>query len=385
MRVGIIGYGMIGEIYDSILSSLDWVEVCGIVEKDEGKRNKISAASKVKLFSDYQELIETAKPDVIFICTPIIFHEEIARYAIERNIHTLCEKPLAIDVHKSLELYKLAKEKGIYHTTGLQYILDPVVIEAKNMIESGALGDLYYMRAILDEGGSYRVDWSDYALKGIVPSDPRISWRFDKSKGGGVLFESGCHMVNVARFLFGDLKKIVAFKAPSGDQCGDILTQTVAVFDKIPQGSFTVSYFGRSIGHNFEFEIIGSKGQCVVRPFLDLTYFPKSSDKEEKKNAGPLLMKLLMKYGEKYKALRLMHTTEKINDMSKSMDFPGRDFLRIWAWGIAENTIRFLIGIKEKRQIVPSFFEAVKAQEVAEAVYLSCREGRAVELPLLDY
>lgn len=381
MRAAVVGYGMIGEIYDVILSALDWVEVCGIVEKDKKKGDEISKVNKAKLFSDYKEMIDVAKPDVVFICTPTVFHEEIARYAIEKNIHLLCEKPLTTDVYKSLALYKLAKEKGVYHTTGLQYILDPVVREAKNMIDSGVLGKLYYMCALLDEAGGVQGDWSNYIFKGTLPSDPRVSWRFDKERGGGVLFESGCHMVNVARFLFGDIKKLVAIKTPSEKKYGDIFSQTIAVFDRIPQGCFTVAYVGRRLGHNFEFEIIGSKGQCIVRPFLDLTYSFNSSGRKEKKNLGPLLVK----YADEYKALKLLHTTKRINDISRLMEVPGGDFLRIWALGIAENTISFLLGIKEKKQIVPSFYEAVKAQEVAEAAYMSCQEGRIIELPILDY
>ena len=93
MKTAVIGVGVIGNVHLGILLDMGItpVAICDVDEKATAKYPQIKA------YTDYKELLDKEKPDVVHICTPHYLHAEMAIYALERDINVLCEKPLCMN------------------------------------------------------------------------------------------------------------------------------------------------------------------------------------------------------------------------------------------------------------------------------------------------
>ena len=101
MRAALIGYGSIGRVHARIIPGYGTLEaVCDVDPV------ALAAAPDARKFTDYREMLDTVKPDVVHICTPHYLHAEMVIEALGRGINVLCEKPLCIcaeDIPRILE------------------------------------------------------------------------------------------------------------------------------------------------------------------------------------------------------------------------------------------------------------------------------------------
>lgn len=107
---------------------------------------------------DYRELIEDPGLDAIVIATPVTSHAKIAREAIEAGKHIFVEKPLTNSAEDSLQLVKLARERGLAGMVGHTFIYSPAVLKIKELLDSGELGEVYYMSSTRVNLGLFQED-----------------------------------------------------------------------------------------------------------------------------------------------------------------------------------------------------------------------------------
>ena len=93
MKTAVIGIGVIGNVHLGILLDMGITPVA-ICDVDESATAKYP---QFKAYTDYMEMLDAEKPDVVHICTPHYLHAEMAIYALERDINVLCEKPLCVN------------------------------------------------------------------------------------------------------------------------------------------------------------------------------------------------------------------------------------------------------------------------------------------------
>ncbi len=107
MKTAIIGVGVIGNVHLQILldSGIIPVAICDV---DESKTAKYP---QLKAYTDYKEMLDKEKPDIVHVCTPHYLHAEMTIYALERNINVLCEKPLCMS-KEEIEAVLQAEEKS---------------------------------------------------------------------------------------------------------------------------------------------------------------------------------------------------------------------------------------------------------------------------------
>jgi predicted dehydrogenase len=105
-----------------------------------------------------------------------------------------CDKPLSPTLADSLEMVKAAEAKGVNTQVGFNYIKNPPLKLARQMVESGELGELT---------GFHGIHAEDYMHD---PQSP-WTWRIDPSGGPGVIADLGSHIIGMARFLLGDIMK----------------------------------------------------------------------------------------------------------------------------------------------------------------------------------
>jgi predicted dehydrogenase len=148
--------------------------------------------------SDWRRIVDDPKVDVVDIAVPNDLHEEIAVAAAQAGKHILCEKPLARDADEARRMTEAVQQAGVTNMVAFNYRRTPAVLLAREIIERGEIG------RILNFRGTYLQDWS------ADPESP-LSWRFQKAvAGSGAVGDIASHVLDIARFLVGDVEAVNA-------------------------------------------------------------------------------------------------------------------------------------------------------------------------------
>jgi predicted dehydrogenase len=146
---------------------------------------------------NWRDVINDARVDVVSITTPNSFHKEMALAAIAAGKHVHCEKPLAPTLADAAEMARAAEAKGVVTQTGFNYIKNPLLKTARDMIAAGELGEITGFRGLHAE---------DY----MTDSESPWTWRLDPAGGPGVVADLGSHIICMARYLLGPIAEVSA-------------------------------------------------------------------------------------------------------------------------------------------------------------------------------
>jgi len=205
LNVGLIGAGFMGKAHSLAYVAMPmffWPAPAIPVRKTIVDVSDSIAAEAAQRFgfekstSDWRSVVEDPEIDIIDIATPNHLHAEIAIAAAAAGKHIISEKPLARNGDEAKTMYDAVKNAGIVHMVAFNYRRTPAVALAKKYINEGAIGDVLNFR------GTYLQDWS-------ADPDGPLSWRFQKSiAGSGSLGDIGTHVVDMARFLCGEITQV---------------------------------------------------------------------------------------------------------------------------------------------------------------------------------
>ncbi len=146
---------------------------------------------------DWPDLLADPEIDVIDITTPNTLHREMALAAIAAGKHVYCEKPLAPTAAAAREMADAAEAAGLATQVGFNYLKNPMLALAQEIIESGEIGEIRTFRGIHAE---------DYMCDARTP----WTWRLDPAGGGGALADIGSHIFATARYLVGPISSLIA-------------------------------------------------------------------------------------------------------------------------------------------------------------------------------
>lgn len=196
IRTGIIGVGFIGAAHVEALRRLGYVDVVAIANTSnpEGKADQLHIP---KGYGDYREMVDQEQLDAVHICTPNYTHFPIAMYAMERGVAVICEKPLTVTVEEAKQLRDFAKEKKIVNAVNFNLRMNPQVVQMKEMVKAGLVGDIYTVH------GSYLQDWLYY--------DTDYNWRLDSNLSGSsrAFSDIGSHWIDMVEDITGQRAKAV--------------------------------------------------------------------------------------------------------------------------------------------------------------------------------
>lgn len=206
IRVGIIGGGSIAKAHVIGLRAIrsyfgaQEVKADVVVVADVNPAAAQVAAQKYAIdqwSADWCAVVEGRDVDAVVIAAPNDVHATIAIAAMEAGKHVLCEKPLANSVEAAREMVAAADRTGVINMVNLNYRNIPAIQYAKRLIEEGQLGRIINYRA------AFLMDW---AANPLVPR----SWKFDsKHTGGGPVLAVGCHVIDLAHYLVGEITQVV--------------------------------------------------------------------------------------------------------------------------------------------------------------------------------
>ena len=185
IKVGIIGTGWIAESHIwSYLQQPD-VEIVAAADLIPGKAEKKMKQFGVegcRCYLNHKDMIDNEPDlDVVSVCTYNTQHAEPTIYALQHGLHVLLEKPFTVTLDEAVEIMKAEKESGCVLSIGFQPRFDGNMQMIKKIVESGVLGEIYYIQT----GGGRR--------RGI-PGSTFI----EKSTGGiGALGDIGCYSLDM--------------------------------------------------------------------------------------------------------------------------------------------------------------------------------------------
>jgi len=205
VNVGIVGYGMMGKAHSygyrvaPMLYQLPVdINVVAIAGRDaKGVENAANNYQIPRWTTRWQDLVEDPNIDVIDICTPPLTHSEIAIAAAKAGKAIICEKPLAITYAEAAAAAKAVADAKVPNAIGFNYRRLPAVSLMKKMIDDGDIGEVIL----------WRCTWlTDEFADPATPFD----WRFDRKIGGSTIADLGCHVIDLALWMVGNINRVNA-------------------------------------------------------------------------------------------------------------------------------------------------------------------------------
>lgn len=185
-RFGIIGAGGIAHRFCDAVSRIEDVEVTAVSSKSLERAAAFAEEEQIpQHFDSYVQMLETTKPDAVYVATTHNFHPENVKLCLERGIPVLCEKPLVTNSADAKELCALAKQNKVLLMEAMWSRYLPQIRKAKEWIEGGKLGTLRLASCVV---GFY----------GERNPDNRV---FSKKLAGGALYDIGVYAIELMTYL----------------------------------------------------------------------------------------------------------------------------------------------------------------------------------------
>jgi myo-inositol 2-dehydrogenase/D-chiro-inositol 1-dehydrogenase len=190
LRVGIIGAGNMGRTHAENLRQDARVQILGVSDIAASKAQELAAALGARAFPTAEQLLD-ADVQAVYVTTPNTRHVPATLAALERNIHVFCEKPMATSLVDAWHVRAAARASRAIYQVGHNRRFAPVYRYLKDQIEAGFTP--YLANAKQNDG-----DWFN------------PPWITDLSLTGGFLYESTVHLLDMLRWLMGEVVSVQA-------------------------------------------------------------------------------------------------------------------------------------------------------------------------------
>jgi predicted dehydrogenase len=209
IKVGIIGCGKIADQHAEAIRYLSGCEIVGVCDREALMARQLKERFNIKQdFSDVQELLEIARPDVVHITTPPQSHYSLGKLCLEAGCNVYVEKPFTLNTEEAQGLIGLAKEKNLKITAGHNAQFTHAARRMREIIAEGFLGG----KAIHIES-YYCYDLSDRSYAKALLGD-RNHWV--RKLPGKLLQNVISHGISkVAEFLTGENPEVIAYGTTS--------------------------------------------------------------------------------------------------------------------------------------------------------------------------
>lgn len=190
VRIGIIGTGWIADSHIRSYKKQPDVEIVAGCDLIPGKAEAFFKKHEVEGvktdYASHKEMLDddSLQLDAVSICTYNRQHAIPAIYALKKGVHVLLEKPMCVTLEEAVEICRAERETGKILSIGFQPRLDANMKMIKRIVESGELGQVYYIQT----GGGRR--------RGI-PTPFGTSFIEDETAGLGALADIGCYSLDM--------------------------------------------------------------------------------------------------------------------------------------------------------------------------------------------
>jgi predicted dehydrogenase len=147
LKAAVIGVGSMGVNHARVYWELPATDLVGISDMNDTLVNSVAKKYSTQAFTDYREMLDQVKPDIVTVAVPTLFHREVALEIINRGTSLLIEKPIAFSLEEGQEIIDAAKAKGVKLMIGHIERFNPAIIGLKERIAEGELGRIFQMDA----------------------------------------------------------------------------------------------------------------------------------------------------------------------------------------------------------------------------------------------
>lgn len=292
INIAVIGHKFMGRAHTYAYTALPiffspGVEVVKkmLCSNEDSVKDMASRWGYEKAVFNWEEAVNDPEIDVIDIAAPSSIHAAVAIAAAKAGKHVFCEKPLSLDLKDAQEMTEVVKKAGVVNMIGFNYRRVPALAFAKKLIEEGKLGKIMHFR------GVYQQDW-------LTDPDYPIVWRLQKKEAGyGSHGDMGAHVVDMARFLVGDIQEVCCQQrtfltkrplvaeadglvAKASSEMGTVDVDDASAFMFCFQGSDAMGYCETTrngTGHKNQnrIEVSGTKGAIIfdMERMCELSYY----------------------------------------------------------------------------------------------------------------
>jgi predicted dehydrogenase len=258
--IGMLGYAFMGKAHSNAFRKIAYMtwppplepRLVGIAGRNEQAVDEAARRYGYEYATtDWRRLVEDTAIGLFDNGGPNSLHAEPTIAAAEAGKHVVCEKPLGRDANESWEIWQRVAATGVKHLCAFNYRFVPAVRLARELVDAGELGEVRHFRA------RYLQDWGD---------DPSLdTWRFDvDAAGSGALGDLMAHVVDLARFLNGEIETVMGFTKTflPGREVDDAVEAAVE-FANGSVGTLESTRFAHGRRNAFQWELNGTKGSLA--------------------------------------------------------------------------------------------------------------------------
>ncbi len=376
IKVGLLGGGFMGKAHSNAYHTIPYMFY---PREFEIERKAVCAATMdlaneaagrfdfEYAYDDYERMLREGDIDIFDNSGPDPLHYPAVMKAIEYKKHIYCEKPISMTAAQAKEMYVAADAAGLIHMAGFNYRFFPANLLAKKLVSEGAIGKIYHSRFLYDQnyGASEKLMAEDI-------------WYNNKGAADGVGQAIGCHVIDLARFLVGDIGSLVGkskiyntqHESKSGgvvDMVGEEGSFALVDFENGATGTIESTQCASGMTNNLHWEIYGSKGSLMFtleRPSYLRVYLEDTTVTEV---AG-------------------------FTEVSVTQSSLGHPYGNIW-WPAGHNIgwehghiaaiAHFLSCVAKGESAAPlggTLYDGYVAEHIIEMIKLSSKEGKRIDL-----
>ncbi len=382
INVGMIGYKFMGKAHSHAYRDVAMffeTETIPVMKVICGRTGQ-ALAEAAKRFGwesyeiSWEKLVQRDDIDLIDINTPNNTHRDIAVAAAKAGKAIICEKPLARNLSEAQEMLNEVEKAGVKHMICFNLRKVPALALAKGLIQNNELGKIYHFRA------QYLQDW-------ITDPEFPLVWRLKKELSGtGANGDLNSHVIDLARFLVGEISQIIGMqetfvtqrpelktdkklttgltaqsKKEMGEVTVDDATLFLARFTNGALGSFEATRFANGRRNGLRLEINGSKGSLMF----------------EQENMNELWL-YSCQDPKGTQGFKRIQVNEAEHPYINAWWPPGH--IIGYEHTFVHVVYDFLKAIDENKMPSPNFRDGVECQKVLEAVEKSAKEERWVKI-----
>ena len=344
MKYALIGCGRISpnHIAAALANNLEILAICDI-EPDcmEEKALKFELSNDIKRYTDYREMLEKEKPELVAIATESGKHATIALYCIEAGCNIIVEKPIALSIEDATNIIEAARKKGVKVCANHQNRFNKSIKKIRDAYEKKRFGKLFYATAHI----RWNRNWEYYS---------RAKWRGTWEQDGGALMNQCIHNIDLLRWMMGDeVDEVFAYTDKLNHEYIDAEDLGIALI-KFKNGAYgivegTTDIYPKNLEETLY--IFGEKGTI---------------------KAG----------GQSVNQIEVWNFADELDDSREVIQNYSENPPNVYGFGHTPLYADVIDAIENDREPLVSGEDGKRALELVLAIYQSAATGKPVKLPL---
>jgi predicted dehydrogenase len=199
LRVAVAGTSFGGNVQIPVFQTHERTRVVAVSSRRLERATSTARNHHIPgVYTDFEEMLDKEKPDLVSIVTPPHLHFPMTLSALSRGIHVLCEKPFALDMTEGQQMKAAADHTAVVAMVDFEFRYVPARAYLVDLVRENFVGEIRMADFIVHLG--IRSE----------PADAPFDWWSDASQGGGLVGAFGSHVMDTLRWILGEPKRLIA-------------------------------------------------------------------------------------------------------------------------------------------------------------------------------